>query len=1269
MKSCTFFQRKMYQSFNERKIHPRENANFFSIITFIYTIPSFFKGYKKDFEEEDICDVVTCCRSTSLADRLEKEWNAELLKQKRSVVRTIWRVFGKEYCILGFAQLTLKTTLLVLRPILLGKLVAYFSPNQTAVTKEEAYGYAFGVILVTILSSVYLHAYMFYIQQLGLKIRIAVCSLIYRKSLNLSREAINEITNGNIVTLVSKDVYSFESAIMFLHDLWIGVVQIIIMTYVMYRQIGWSSVVGISFLVMLIPFQLYLGKVIQKTRLKAAAKTDERVRLIQEILVSIKIIKMYVWESFFANKISEQRKAEMIKLRIIFYLKTIIFSLGALSTRLSFYLCVLIYVSLENTLTPEKAFVVIGSYAALRSVITVSIPIGIAQIAEAKTSIKRIKRVLLAEEITKLPQNADGDAPKITIKDCTVTIDNKSVLEVSNLSLEKGLLIGLTGPVGSGKSTLLKLILRDTKITKGIVNISGNISYASQEPWLFPGTIKQNILFGEALDEQRYDSVIKICALRLDLENLPDGDGLVVMDKGSNLSKGQQTRINLARAIYRQADIYLLDDSLSNLDSTVSRYIFNNAIKNFLGNKLIVMVSHQKNFLKDMDKIIVLEKGRIQNIVGSKDIDAIKIESPSSFERTPQEDINRLSLLISSTIKLSNDDEILDEETEQLLHQSGYGIYHEKKKQGKVDFSIYMHYFKAGGGFPMLFLIVIIFGLGQLSASWFDFFISSWVDSEQKLASFEAQNQTENSTYIELKEADSNSLMYYSILISLTTIFMLAQSFSHFYFTTKASIKLHKKAFGKVIQAAMEFFDLHLAGNIVNRFSKDIGLIDEFLPFVIFECIRVSFILIGVVFVISIVNPYFIILSVVTLVLLYLMKVLYLPTGRSLKRLDNATRSPVVGHINSSLEGLSTIRGSRAQGVLKIQFDHHQDLNSSASYMYMTQSRAFGFFLDMLCGILVAIIVLTFLFFDTRALAGKVGLAVSQATLLTGLLQWGIRQWAELENCMTSVERVVEYSKANIEPKKNKYVENWPKDGKISFNNVRMRYVKSLSPVLRNISFSVKPQEKIGIIGRTGAGKSSIISALFKLYNVDGSIEIDGVDLKAISFENLRRKISIIPQDPLLFVGTLRDNLDPYNEYSDPELWNSLRRVDLKPFVENLEMNVTEGGAPFSAGQKQLICMARAILKNNKILVLDEATANVDPETDALIQQTIRKKFSDCTILIIAHRLDNVMDCDKVMVLERGSIIEFGGPDELLKNDEGHFYAMVKAAGDRKSVV
>ncbi|KAK5646547.1 hypothetical protein RI129_005011 [Pyrocoelia pectoralis] len=371
----------------------------------------------------------------------------------------------------------------------------------------------------------------------------------------------------------------------------------------------------------------------------------------------------------------------------------------------------------------------------------------------------------------------------------------------------------------------------------------------------------------------------------------------------------------------------------------------------------------------------------------------------------------------------------------------------------------------------------------------------------------------------------------------------------------------------------------------------------------------------------------------------------------------------MIGYINATLEGLTTIRASRAQTILKKEFDTHQDLYSSVVYMNIITMRAFGFYIEITCALYIAVITLTFLFFKTDTLAGKVGLAITQSFTLTSLLQSGIRQWAELENQMTSTERVLEYENLTPEVATGQQLETWPKNGTIEFKDVNLRYSGETERVLKDLSFCVGSKQKVGIVGRTGAGKTSVISSLFRMYDYEGSILIDNVEIKSVAVKFLRSKISIIPQDPILFSGTVRTNLDPYFECSDKILWDSLEEVEMKHFFKTLDSVITEGGTGLSVGERQLLCLARAVVQNNNILVLDEATANIDPQTDNFIQRTIKRKFNNCTVITIAHRLYTIMDADLIIVMDAGKVVQLGSPKVLLEDKYNLFYNMVKESG------
>ncbi|KAK5646545.1 hypothetical protein RI129_005009 [Pyrocoelia pectoralis] len=1248
-----------------RETNPRENANLLSLLTFSFTFPIFRKGLKRTLQIRDVYKVTTECQSDLLVNNLETKWEEEKRKINPKLVFCFFKIFGVTYLCLGIMMLLVNTVYMATFPLLIGKIVKSFGPNSFENRDPLVLRYSLALSLCALLVTVGFHWYMFGIEQLFIRTQVAFNALIYRKCLKLSMTSSSaEAVSGRAITLLTKDVNGLYLSIHFFPQLWIGSIQIIVLTWIMYAHIGISAVIAMVFLILYTPLQVYLGKWTARYRLKTAAKTDERVKITQEMLTAIRIIKMYTWERFFSKTVNKLRKREIKDLRILFYIKAIALCFGLLSSRVAFYICVMTYIALGNHITAEKAFVVTGCFGALRSVLTTFMPLGIAQMAELKASLYRITSFLMLDEVPGTANREYNEVkdPKISMKDVTTKTDNGIiVLDKINVCVSKGLTL-VMGPTGTGKSTLLKLLLGDIQNVEGEVEIFGKVSYASQEPWLFPATVRQNIIFAEEFDEKRYRRVVEVCALEPDLEAFVDGDQTYVTDRGLNLSRGQKARINLARAIYKKADIYLLDDCLSSVDSRVGQHIFHECIKDFLKNSVCMLVTHTSLTLDDTDNVLILSNGNLKfhgDFSSFRRCNSDELKSVFRYDKLDERQI------FSKKETEANDVSNVDESSSLLKKSKGEApnLYEENNRVGKVDKAVYYAYFVSGGGLKM-FLIVVFFAIiAQATSSWSDYFVSFWVDMEQELSGFRL-NQTTNSTeYKKLEESHDNVMRLYSFVILGTAVFTVFRAFTFYTFSSKASTNIHNSVVGRILNTGMTFFDNNLSGSVLNRFSRDLGIIDEHMPNILFECGRAILQVFAVLFVVSSVNLYFIIPSAIFTAILYFARRLYMPTGRSLRRLEGSTRSPVIGHINATLEGLTTIRASQAQDILRKEFDKHQDLYSSVLYMNIATTRAFGFYLDITCCIYITVITLLFLFFKTETLAGKVGLAITQSYSLTGILQWGIRQWSELENQMTSTERVLEYKNLDLEDKSGNKIENWPDHGVIEYRNVNLRYSVGNERVLKDLSFHIKSKEKIGIVGRTGAGKTSVISTLFRMYDYEGTILIDGVDIRSVSTDYLRSKISIIPQDPVLFSGTIRTNLDPYSEYPDKILWDALDEVEMKHCFKSLDAPIVEGGMDLSVGEKQLFCLARAVVRDNNILVLDEATANIDPETDAVIQRTIKRRFFNCTVITIAHRLHTVMDSDNIIVMDAAEIVQFGPPNTLLADKNNLFYSMVKEAG------
>uniref|UniRef100_A0A674EZA3 Multidrug resistance-associated protein 4 n=1 Tax=Salmo trutta TaxID=8032 RepID=A0A674EZA3_SALTR len=668
------------------------------------------------------------------------------------------------------------------------------------------------------------------------------------------------------------------------------------------------------------------------------------------------------------------------------------------------------------------------------------------------------------------------------------------------------------------------------------------------------GAIKITVtLFFPQAIEKVFETIISIRRIKVLYRSsgtkwLLYGDLTLIGDRGATLSGGQKARVNLARAVYQDADIYLLDDPLSAVDAEVGRHL---CICGILKNKPRILVTHQLQYLQSADQILVLKE------VCSWQGLTFYTCCPLTWEEALE---NR----------------VMTDKSPSLC--SG------------------------------LTLASVIFGFAR-------------------------------------------SLVMFNVLV-------------------KAAQSLHNRMFISILRTPVRFFDINPIGRILNRFSKDISQLDSMLPNTFVDFSQSILQNIGVVAVAASVMPWILIPVVPLLIIFLFLRRYFLQTSRDVKRLESTTRSPVFSHLSSSLQGLWTIRAFRAEERFQNTFDAHQDLHTESWFLFLVTSRWFALRLDGICAAFVTVTAFGCLFLRDGLEAGAVGLVLSYAVTLLGNFQWTIRQSAEMENMMTSVERVVEYteleSEAPWETQKRPPPE-WPSQGQITFDWVNFSYSSDGPVVLKDIKVMFRPKEKVGIVGRTGAGKSSLASALFRLAEPEGRIYIDGVLTSEIGLHDLRQKMSIIPQDPVLFTGTMRKNLDPFHQHTDEDLWNALQEVQLKSVVEELpnkmETVLAESGSNFSVGQRQLVCLARAVLRKNRILIIDEATANVDPRTDELIQKTIRDKFRECTVLTIAHRLNTIIDSDRILVLGAGMIQEFDEPYVLLQNHESALYRTVQQTG------
>uniref|UniRef100_A0A914EEQ2 Multidrug resistance-associated protein 1 n=1 Tax=Acrobeloides nanus TaxID=290746 RepID=A0A914EEQ2_9BILA len=989
----------------------------------------------------------------------------------------------------------------------------------------------------------------------------------------------------------------------------------------------------------------------------------------------------------------------------------------ALSTFATF-----IFIDEKNVLTPEIAFVSLTLFNQLRT------PMGtvaelIAQTVQVIVSNRRLKQFLVAEELVDYIVRNES-APKDprtnleTIFEYEVEVSNASMTwdrsepqpTLKNISLHatKGDLIAIVGKVGSGKSSLLMSLLGEMEKLNGYVRVDGNVAYVPQQPWVQNQTVRQNIVFGADYDENLYLRVLDQSCLHQDLAMLSMGDQTEIGEKGINLSGGQKARISLARAIYQNRDIYLLDDPLSAVDSHVGAQLFENVIgpNGLLKNKTRILVTHELSYLKYTDRIIIMDGGRIVN-EGSY----AELMKSGAFEQLIEECKNEQVLFAQRKVGLEKEDDVYASDEESLsddtfgdnhvdnllgtshmstvsgiisqrrfstsrfkrrrsthreslsepigAHRQLTGV--ERVETGRVKLDVYAKYFEAMG---YSFSLFFIFGLvaNTVAAMARNVWLADW--------------SNDNSMVAELDKTKPQPILLrlevYALIGFAEEFFMFFGMGSLLFGGVAASRNLHAPFLHSIFRAPMRFFDTTPFGRILNRIGKDIETVDMLLPYNIEFFVHCILQVASTLLIIIYSTPIFAVV-ILPLALLYAVVLqYYIATSRQLKRLESITRSPIYSHLSESINGVSTIHAYNEVPKFCRLSEQKVDTHVRCRYLNYVANRWLSVRLEFIGNCVVLFAALFAVLARETTSPGVLGLSISYSLNITFVLNFAVRQISKLETNIVSVERVKEYTETTPEAEweskpENKPPKNWPSEGRINIIDYSTRYRPGLDLVVKKLNAEINTHEKVGIVGRTGAGKSSVTLALFRMIEPDeGRIVIDGVNISNLGLHDLRSNLTIIPQDPVLFSGSLRFNLDPFNRYSDNELWSALEYANLKEFAYShpgkLEHEITEGGANISVGQRQLVCLARALLRKSKVLVLDEATAAVDMNTDALIQKTIREQFKDSTVLTIAHRLNTIMDYDRIIVLDSGRVKEFDSPANLMSDKKSIFYSMVKSA-------
>jgi ATP-binding cassette subfamily C (CFTR/MRP) protein 1 len=1200
------------------------------------------RGYKRALADKDLNRLGPGDDAHSCSSQLQAKWDEELTRPNPSLLRALRRTFGRSFALAGIAFLFFYAFQLSV-PILMQYLLQTISsassqnPSEPPLPLWHGIAYALAMTAALILQSVSVNLYWFMSYRIGMRVRTALTALVYRKSFVLDSESKQKRTVGEMVNFQAIDCQRFLDLLPVLHNVYVSPAVIILAAALLYTFVGPSVFAGLSLMIGMVLLNLFLAKKVAFRQKSVMTHRDKRANLLNEILLGIRIIKMFAWERAYGEKVEEVRQNELKLLRNLAMYRIAPISLVSSSPTLVGFFTFATFVLAGNTLTIENVFPSLALFVIIRYPVNI-FPQVIQGTLDARIALGRLQTFLTSPEVdpSSVERNAHGNA--IELDDATIAWGKQSVLHSIDLTVPRGGIVAIVGNVGSGKSSLLESLLGNMKRVSGRIAVQGTIAYAPQQAWIQNATLRDNILFGKAYDEVEYERVIRMCELVRDIEALASGDQTEIGEKGINLSGGQKQRVNCARAAYQNADIYLFDDPLSALDSQVGASLFHNLILRHLREKTRVLVTHQVQHLSQVDEIIVLSEGRI-------------VER-GNFEQLAQAGGEFARLLRDVTVAEHQE----QQEKEQPLKQakeSAKIIVQEDRALGSLSSNVYMDYLRAVG-FSSVAVITTMFVVENSLRIASDYWLSYWAE------------QADPGMSVPLFVGVFGGIAaVYVILCHSRTLAVLLGSLN-------ASRSTHQRMLWSVLRSPISFFDSTPVGRILNRFTRDQFSVDEGVPRILLQFTLTTFFsLVSFLIVIAVATPSFLV-AIFPLAYLYLrVQRFYIRASLELKRLDSLSRSPIYALFSETLNGASTITAYRgAIDRFVVLNEGHLDRNNRAYFLGQTASRWLQLRLEML-GILVVTFASIFSVLTRSTISmANAGLSVNYALQFSMAVNRFILDFTETQSQFISVERVTEYdeleSEAELINPNHRPRAEWPEEGSIVFENVSMRYRAAMPLVLRDVSLEVRPREKVGVCGRTGAGKSSMMTALFRLVELEqGRIMIDGVDISKIGLEDLRSRLSIIPQEPTLFKGTMRSNLDPFDQYSDAQLWDALEGTYMRSYVEKnggLVCAVSEGGANMSVGQRQLVCLARALLRKARILVMDEATAAIDLDTDSLIQKTISNAFANSTVLTIAHRLDTILHYDRILVLDRGQVAQFDTPANLA-SQPGIFATLLQHSG------
>uniref|UniRef100_A0A663M5D5 ATP binding cassette subfamily C member 8 n=1 Tax=Athene cunicularia TaxID=194338 RepID=A0A663M5D5_ATHCN len=1109
---------------------------------------------------------------------------------------------------------------------------------------SNAYVLAVLLFFALLLQRTFLQASYYVAIETGINLRGAIQTKIYNKIMQLSTSnmSMGEMTAGQICNLVAIDTNQLMWFFFLCPNLWAMPVQIIVGVLLLYYLLGISALIGAAVIIVLAPVQYFVATKLSQAQRSTLEYSNERLKKTNEMLRGIKLLKLYAWEHIFHSSVEETRQKEMTSLKSF-----------ALYTS----------ISIVNRKRPARE--------------------------DWNNYSSHMRRPISITE-------ADDFCVKIANGFFTWTPEGPPALSNIDIRIPQGQLTMIVGQVGCGKSSLLLAILGEMQ------KISGNIFWNRTPNGRFIScsyrteTQTRELIYQKCASLavsvwilrylfcfRRYKAVIDACSLQPDIDILPHGDQTQIGERGINLSGGQRQRISVARALYQQTNVVFLDDPFSALDIHLSDHLMQEGILKMLreDKRTIVLVTHKLQYLPHADWIIAMKDGNIQREGTLKDIQKSEtelfehwktlmnrqdqeLEKETIIERkTVLERTNLRRTMYSREALLKDDEEDEEEVTESDDEDNLSSVLHQRAKMPWRACGKYL----SAAGILLLPLLVLSQLLKHTVMVAIDYWLACWtsaaISEKADFLNFSCTVDFNHSPYSKV----------FSILCCLGIVLCLVTSIAVEWTGLKVTKKLHSSLLNKIILAPMRFFETTPLGSILNRFSADCNTIDQHIPATL-ECLsRSTLLCVSALAVISYVTPMFLIALVPLAIMCYFIQKYFRVASRDLQQLDDSTQLPLLSHFSETVEGLTTIRAFRYEAKFRQKLLEYTDSNNIASLFLTAANRWLEVRMEYIgaCVVLIAAVTSITSCLYSKLPSGLVGLGLTYALMVSNYLNWMVRNLADMEIQLGAVKRINGLLKTEAENyegllSSSQIPQNWPDRGEIQIQNLSVRYDSNLKPVLKHVNAHISPGQKIGICGRTGSGKSSFSLAFFRMVDTfEGRIIIDGIDIAKLPLQTLRSRLSIILQDPILFSGTIRFNLDPEKKCTDSMLWEALEIAQLKHVVKalpgGLDAIVTEGGENFSQGQRQLFCLARAFVRKTSIFIMDEATASIDMATENILQKVVMTAFADRTVVTIAHRVHTILNADLVIVMKRGVILEYDKPEVLLEQEDSVFASFVQA--------